>query len=94
MEFTDRKHTSLRSLRSVRIDKPYIPSLAPLMRCRLRIVNGPLQIVFHFSVHTIRTDRNMDYIIHTHTLALLLPPQRGFLGTMIIQKCYIIYNFN
>ena len=36
----------------------------------------------------------MDYIIHTHTQALLLPPQRGFLGTMIIQKGYVIYNYN
>ena len=62
MQFMDRKNTSLRSLRSVRIDKPYMPSLAPLMRCRLRTVNGPLRTVYHFSVHTIRTDRNMDYL--------------------------------
>ena len=74
----DRKHTSLRSLRSLRIDKPYIPSLAPLMRCRLRTVNGPLRTVCNFSVHTIRTDRNMDYIVHTHTLLHCYLPKGAF----------------
>ena len=87
MQFTDREHTSLRSSRSVQIDKPYIPSLAPLMRCRLRTVNGPLQTVCHFLVHMIRTDRKMDYIIHTHTYFIVTSPNGLFrIGTGLL-KC-------
>ena len=73
MRFKDRKNTFRRSLRSVRIDKPYITTLAmkisqgPLMRCDLRTVTHSLQTVYPCcrSVRSVRID---TWLIRTVTV--------------------------
>ena len=56
------------------------------MRCRLRTVNGPLRTVCHFSVHTIRTDRNIDYTVHTHTYFIVTFPKGLFRNNVDLKK--------
>ena len=80
MQFTDLKthslqtvHTFCRSVRSLRIDKPYITTLAmkifevPLMRCDLRTVKHTLQTAHTFcrSVRSVRID---TWLIRTVTV--------------------------
>ena len=56
------------------------------MRCRLRTVNGPLRTVCHFPVHTIRTDRNIDYTVHTRTYFIVTFPKGLFRNNVDLKK--------